>query len=50
MNYSCLVFGSVIIFSIVYYIVYAKRHYKGPFVEVVASVQVGLKNADVIDK
>ena len=47
MNYSVLVFGTVILFSIVYYFLYAKKHYKGPFVEVVASVQNGLKDAEV---
>lgn len=50
MNYSSLVFGSVILFSIVYYVVYARRHYKGPFVEVALGVQTGLKDADVIVK
>ena len=50
MNYSCLVFGAVILFSIVYYLLYAKRHYKGPFVEVVVGVQTGLKGADFIVK
>ena len=48
MNYSVLVFGSVIIFSIVYYYLYAKKHYRGPFVEVVQGVQNGLKNTEVV--
>ena len=48
MNYSVLVFGTVIIFSIVYYYLYAKKHYRGPFVEVVAGVQNGLKNTEVV--
>ncbi|KAI4170852.1 MAG: hypothetical protein LQ348_007033 [Seirophora lacunosa] len=34
MNYSVLVTGFVICFSIVYYLVYAKKTYKGPLVEV----------------
>ncbi|KAF7872051.1 uncharacterized protein EAF02_009156 [Botrytis sinoallii] len=32
MNYSVLVFGSVILFSIVYYLLYARKFYTGPVV------------------
>lgn len=34
MNWACLVFGVVIIFSIFYYIVWARKVYSGPLVEV----------------
>lgn len=34
MNYSCLGTGTVIIFSVVYYFVRAKKQYNGPVVEV----------------
>ncbi|KAL8802942.1 MAG: hypothetical protein Q9182_003492 [Xanthomendoza sp. 2 TL-2023] len=34
MNYSVLVTGSVILFSVVYYLVYARRIYKGPLMEI----------------
>lgn len=34
MNYSVLMTGSVIIFAILYYVLYARRVYKGPIVEV----------------
>lgn len=33
-NYSVLVFGAVVIFSIVYYLVWAKKFYVGPVKEV----------------
>lgn len=36
MNYSSLVLGAVMIFSVVYYLVWARQVYKGPIVEVVA--------------
>ncbi|MCJ1261565.1 hypothetical protein MMC22_001430 [Lobaria immixta] len=35
MNYSSLVLGAVMIFSVVYYLVWARRVYKGPIVEIV---------------
>lgn len=34
MNYSCLVLGVVVIISIVYYFVKARKTYRGPIVEV----------------
>lgn len=34
MNYSVLVTGFVVLFSIVYYLLYARRVYKGPLVEI----------------
>lgn len=34
MNYSVLVFGATVIFSLIYYIVWGKRVYTGPIVEV----------------
>ena len=34
MNYSCLVFGAVIIFSVIYYLLIAHKYYIGPIVEV----------------
>lgn len=34
MNYSSLVTGTVFIFSIVYYFLWAKKDYQGPIVEV----------------
>lgn len=34
MNYSVLIFGAVILFSIVYYLIVAHRTYVGPLVEV----------------
>jgi choline transport protein len=34
MNYSCVMVGAVIIFSMLYYILWARRFYKGPVVEV----------------
>ncbi|PQE06236.1 amino acid polyamine transporter I protein [Rutstroemia sp. NJR-2017a BBW] len=34
MNYSSLVTGAVVLFSIVYYLLWAKRTYQGPIVEV----------------
>lgn len=34
MNYSCLVTGSVVIFSLIYYFVRGRKHYTGPVVEV----------------
>lgn len=33
MNYSILVTGSVILFSVIYYLVYGRRQYVGPLVE-----------------
>ena len=39
MNYSVLVFGTVILFSILYYFLYAKKLYRGPFMEVAIGVQ-----------
>ena len=34
MNYSLLVTGVVIVFSLVYYFVWARKVYKGPVIEV----------------
>ncbi|KAF2759844.1 amino acid transporter-like protein [Pseudovirgaria hyperparasitica] len=34
MNYSCLMLGGTMIFSTVYYVVYAHKAYRGPIVEV----------------
>jgi choline transport protein len=34
MNYSSLVTGTVVLFSVVYYFVWAKKDYKGPIVEI----------------
>lgn len=34
MNYSVLMTGSVVIFAIVYYVVWARKEYKGPIMEV----------------
>jgi hypothetical protein len=34
MNYSVLIWGAVVIFSVVYYIVWARKIYEGPIVEV----------------
>ncbi|KAI9647889.1 hypothetical protein NHQ30_004277 [Ciborinia camelliae] len=34
MNYSVLVFGSVVLFSIIYYVAYARKFYTGPVVEI----------------
>lgn len=34
MNYSVLMTGSVILFAVFYYVVWARREYKGPIVEV----------------
>ena len=33
MNYNCLVWGSVGVFSIFYYIIKARREYSGPIIE-----------------
>lgn len=33
MNYSCLLFGAVCIFAIVFYVVYGRKIYKGPVIE-----------------
>ena len=33
MNYSCLVFGVVIGFAIVYYYVWGRQHYRGPLID-----------------
>ena len=35
MNYSVLMTGSVVLFAMLYYVLYAKKIYKGPIVEVV---------------
>ncbi|KAK2748735.1 hypothetical protein FQN57_000316 [Myotisia sp. PD_48] len=37
MNYSSLLIGSIIIFSIIYYLIYARKTYEGPIVEVEAT-------------
>ena len=34
MNYACLITGVIIIFAVAYYLLYAKKVYKGPVVEV----------------
>ena len=34
MNYSSLMTGAVLVFAVVYYVVYARRIYKGPVVEI----------------
>ncbi|MCJ1310300.1 hypothetical protein MMC25_003962 [Agyrium rufum] len=34
MNYSVLILGSVVLFSVVYYVVWARKVYKGPIVEI----------------
>ncbi len=34
MNYAVLVTGAIVIFSLVYYLVWARRVYTGPVVEV----------------
>ena len=34
MNYSVLMTGSVVIFAVLYYVVYARKSYKGPIIEV----------------
>ena len=34
MNYSVLVFGAVILFSVAYYLMVARKTYVGPLVEV----------------
>ena len=34
MNYACLVFGATVLLSIVWYIVHARKVYKGPVVEI----------------
>ena len=34
MNFSVLVTGAVVIFSVLYYLLWAKKNYKGPIVEV----------------
>ena len=34
MNYSCLVWGAVVIFAIAYYLLRAQRSYRGPIIEV----------------
>lgn len=36
MNYSSLVFGATLLYSIVYYFVWGKKQYNGPIVEIVA--------------
>ena len=33
MNYNCLVWGSVVLFSLIYYIIWGSREYSGPIVE-----------------
>ncbi len=37
MNYSVLVTGAVILFSVVYYFAWARREYRGPRIEVAAA-------------
>ena len=34
MNFACVVFGSTILFSIGWYIIYARKVYQGPIVEI----------------
>ena len=34
MNYACLVFGATVLLSVVWYLVYARRIYRGPIVEI----------------
>lgn len=45
MNYSVVIWSSVIVFSIVYYLAYARRVYDGPVVEINAtpSIEPGVK-------
>ncbi|KAL8954175.1 MAG: hypothetical protein Q9222_000059 [Ikaeria aurantiellina] len=40
MNYNALVFGSVILFSMIYYSLYAKDHFTGPFARKVGVMEV----------
>ncbi|KAI9830271.1 MAG: hypothetical protein M1838_005819 [Thelocarpon superellum] len=34
MNWSCVVFGAVVVFSLIFYVIYARHTFKGPVVEV----------------
>ena len=34
MNYSVLMLGATVIFSVAYYLLYARKHYRGPLIEV----------------
>ncbi len=34
MNFSVLMTGSVVLFAVLYYVLWAKKEYKGPIVEV----------------
>ncbi|KAL8716326.1 MAG: hypothetical protein Q9220_000231 [cf. Caloplaca sp. 1 TL-2023] len=45
MNYNALVFGSVVLFSIIYYSVYAKDHFRGPFASKIDVVEAVPKEA-----
>lgn len=38
MNYSSLIFGAVIIFSIIYYYVRGRKEYKGPVIEEIKQI------------
>ena len=40
MNYSSLILGAVVLFSIVYYYVRGRREYKGPVVEEIQNRKV----------
>ena len=33
MNYASLMFGTVLIFAVIYYLIYGRRFYKGPAIE-----------------
>jgi hypothetical protein len=33
MNYASLMLGAVLIFAMIYYLIYGRRHYKGPSLE-----------------
>jgi choline transport protein len=39
MNWSCLIFGATVIFSIIYYMVYGSRTYKWPVVDTIGRRQ-----------
>lgn len=34
MNYSCLIFGGTVIFSIAYYVAYGRKTYQGPVINI----------------
>lgn len=34
MNYCVLVFGAVMVFSLVFWLIYGRKHYKGPILEI----------------